>query len=79
MINRLKAHWNFKEDKELGDYIGAPKSSISKYKTRSTTDLQTSIIIKLLDDIELLKTQIATDQDKIRLVVLEELAKQAGK
>ena len=58
LVEILSSYWGVKKDAELGRCIGVERGSIAQYKNRSTTDVQTNIIIELLRDIRYLESQL---------------------
>lgn len=61
IVETLAAYWGVKKDAELGRCIGVERGSIAQYKGRSTSDVQTKMIIALLRDIRYLESKLSSN------------------
>ena len=52
VTNALMQRWDMSEYTALAERLGVDKQSIGRYKQRKTVDLQTTIIIALLNELE---------------------------
>ena len=73
IINRLKLLYQFHTDTELAKFLGTTKQNVSNYRKKSTTDMQTNIIVKLLNKLEQEETTAADMQAEIVDKVLGKL------
>ncbi len=78
LIDALKSHWGIQSDAQLGDLLEESRQSVHQYKKRKSTDLQTKIIVRLLAEASELRLQLTNNQESMRSVIAEELAKQKG-
>ncbi len=59
LVDHLASYWGVEKDSALAREIGVERGSIAHYRNRTTTDVQTKIIIALLRDIEYLEKKIS--------------------
>ncbi len=58
LLNLLTEYWGLKNDAELARELTVDRRSISQYRRRESSDIQTKIIIALLRDIGYLEKKI---------------------
>ena len=78
VVDRLKRLWGFNQDK-LADFLEVGKSSVTNYKKRATTDIQTRMIARLLEMIEWLQKENEVLRKQVDVQHLAELLNKENK